>query len=101
MGEMGSKNQGQEIGAVGLEARHIDWIRLFHNQWALHQYTEDRGVHRPRGCICPRFSDSDFRIADLTCPYHGLSGPGIYAGDGLWDLCACPGEEGEASGVPA
>lgn len=92
--EMGSKqqNQNQESGTVGLETGHVDWLRLSPTRWALHQCTEDRGVHRPRGCHCPRFSDSDFRIADLKCPYHGISGPGSFDGDAFWDLCACPGE---------
>lgn len=34
-------------------------------------------------CICPRFRDTGgFRIADLTCPTHGLSGTD--PGDGYW-----------------
>ena len=35
-------------------------------------------------CNCPRFSDTGgFRIADLTCPVHGVSGTD--PGDGYWD----------------
>lgn len=35
-------------------------------------------------CICPRFRDTGgYRIADLTCPVHGVDGP--EPGDGYWD----------------
>lgn len=35
-------------------------------------------------CNCPRFSDTGgFRIADLTCPIHGVNGTD--PGDGMWD----------------
>jgi hypothetical protein len=34
-------------------------------------------------CICPRFTDTGgFRIADLTCPVHGVGGTS--PGDGYW-----------------
>lgn len=34
-------------------------------------------------CICPRFRDTGgFRIADLTCPIHGVNGSD--PGDGYW-----------------
>jgi hypothetical protein len=34
-------------------------------------------------CICPHFRDTDgYRIADLTCPVHGLEGTD--PGDGYW-----------------
>lgn len=35
-------------------------------------------------CICPRFKDTGgYRIADLCCPIHGISGTN--PGDGYWD----------------
>lgn len=35
-------------------------------------------------CNCPRFTDTGgYRIADLTCPIHGISGTD--PGDGMWD----------------
>ena len=35
-------------------------------------------------CICTRFRDTGgFRIADLTCPVHGIGG--TKPGDGYWD----------------
>lgn len=35
-------------------------------------------------CICPRFTDTGgFRIADLTCPIHGVGGTD--PGDGYWE----------------
>jgi len=38
----------------------------------------------PSDCICPRFRDTGgFRIADLTCPVHGVNGTD--PGDGYWD----------------
>jgi hypothetical protein len=38
---------------------------------------------RPLGCICPYFRDTGgFRIADLTCPVHGVEGTD--PGDGYW-----------------
>jgi hypothetical protein len=38
---------------------------------------------RPEGCICPMFRDTGgFRIADLTCPVHGVHGTD--PGDGQW-----------------
>jgi hypothetical protein len=34
-------------------------------------------------CNCPRFADTGgFRIADLTCPIHGIDG--TEPGDGWW-----------------
>lgn len=42
-------------------------------------------IVRPEGCICPEFNDTDgFRIADLTCPVHGVDGTD--PGDGMWDI---------------
>ena len=39
---------------------------------------------RPEGCICTMFSDTEgFRIADLCCPVHGVSGTD--PGDGYWE----------------
>ena len=39
---------------------------------------------RPPGCICPVFADTGgYRIADLTCPVHGVGGTN--PGDGYWD----------------
>ena len=39
---------------------------------------------RPEGCICTVFSDTGgFRIADLTCPVHGVGGS--EPGDGYWE----------------
>lgn len=39
---------------------------------------------RPEGCICTMFKDtSGFRIADLCCPVHGVSGTD--PGDGYWE----------------
>ena len=39
---------------------------------------------RPPGCICPVFNDTGgYRIADLTCPVHGIKGTN--PGDGYWD----------------
>lgn len=41
-------------------------------------------IVRPEGCICVEFRDTGgFRIADLTCPVHGVSGTD--PGDGYWD----------------
>ena len=35
-------------------------------------------------CICPHFRDTGgFRIADLTCPVHGVNG--TEPGDGPWE----------------
>ena len=40
-------------------------------------------VETPK-CNCPRFSDTGgFRIADLTCPIHGVNGTD--PGDGPWE----------------
>lgn len=40
---------------------------------------------RPEGCICPQFTDiGDYRIADLTCPVHGVDGTD--PGDGFWEV---------------
>lgn len=34
-------------------------------------------------CNCPRFGDTGgYRIADLTCPTHGIGGTD--PGDGMW-----------------
>jgi len=39
---------------------------------------------RPEGCTCPWFHDTGgYRIADLTCPVHGMGG--THPGDGYWD----------------
>ena len=39
---------------------------------------------RPPGCICTVFGDTGgYRIADLTCPVHGVGG--THPGDGYWD----------------
>ena len=41
-------------------------------------------IARPDGCICTEFKDTGgFRIADLTCPVHGVNGTN--PGDGYWD----------------
>ncbi len=41
---------------------------------------------RPKDCVCPMFADTKgFRIADLTCPVHGVSGS--EPGDGQWTVC--------------
>jgi hypothetical protein len=35
-------------------------------------------------CTCPRFKDTNgYRIGDLTCPVHGVSGPRPL--DGPWE----------------
>lgn len=40
---------------------------------------------RPEGCICPQFTDiGEARIADLTCPVHGVNGTD--PGDGFWEV---------------
>lgn len=39
----------------------------------------------PEGCICPQFTDiGERRIADLTCPVHGVDG--AEPGDGFWEV---------------
>lgn len=44
----------------------------------------------PPGYICPRFGDTGgFRIADLTCPVHGVNGTD--PGDGPWSTEDPPG----------
>ena len=46
----------------------------------LAEYGEN--VEEP-SCNCPRFSDTGgYRIADLTCPTHGVGGTD--PGDGMW-----------------
>ena len=42
-------------------------------------------VIKPEGCICAVFSDVNFRIADLTCPAHGIES-GHPCPDGPWDI---------------
>ena len=43
----------------------------------------DEPARVPPSCICSRFSDTGgFRIADLTCPVHGVGGS--HPGDGYW-----------------
>lgn len=45
---------------------------------------ENQADPRPPGCICPVFGDTGgYRIADLTCPVHGVNGTN--PGDGYWD----------------
>ena len=40
---------------------------------------------RPEGCICIQFTDiGEARIADLTCPVHGVEGTD--PGDGFWEV---------------
>ena len=40
---------------------------------------------RPEGCICLMFTDiGERRIADLTCPVHGVDGSD--PGDGFWEV---------------
>lgn len=49
------------------------------------------GIDRPEGCICPRFTDSDFRVADLTCRVHGVDGY-VAQPDDDWERCpSCSG----------
>lgn len=51
---------------------------------------QQEAFQRPSGCICVMFRDTGgFRIADLTCPVHGIGGS--EPGDGHWE---------EASGEP-
>ena len=46
-------------------------------------------IIRPEGCICIQFRDTGgFRIADLTCPVHGVGG--TEPGDGYWETAAEP-----------
>lgn len=41
-------------------------------------------IIRPEGCICIQFKDTGgFRIADLTCPVHGVGGTS--PGDDYWE----------------
>ena len=55
-------------------------------------------IVRPEGCICVEFRDTGgFRIADLTCPVHGVGGTD--PGDGYWEtaVSASAGQTGENS----
>ena len=48
----------------------------------LARLTTPENVEEP-SCTCPRFSDTGgYRIADLTCPTHGVGGTD--PGDGMW-----------------
>jgi hypothetical protein len=39
---------------------------------------------QPGICICIKFADTGgFRVADLTCPVHGVDG--TEPGDGMWE----------------
>jgi hypothetical protein len=50
------------------------------------------GHIRPEGCNCPLFKDVfPFRMADLTCPVHGVEG--MDPGDGEWEVPS-HGQEG-------
>lgn len=41
-------------------------------------------AEQPESCICPVFTDTGgYRIADLTCPVHGINGTD--PGDGYWE----------------
>ena len=42
-------------------------------------------VIKPEDCICTVFSDVNFRIADLTCPAHGIESGHLYP-DGPWEI---------------
>ena len=49
------------------------------------EVTDDPRFIRPEGCICPMFTDiGEYRIADLTCPIHGVDG--TEPGDGFWEV---------------
>lgn len=50
-----------------------------------HSHAQDAApFKRPEGCICVMFRDTGgFRIADLTCPVHGVAGSD--PGDGYWE----------------
>lgn len=40
---------------------------------------------REEDCTCPQFSDiGEARLADLTCPVHGIDGTD--PGDGFWEV---------------
>lgn len=40
---------------------------------------------RPKRCVCVMFTDTDgYRIADLCCPRHGVSGD--LPPDGPWEI---------------
>jgi len=78
---------------------NIDVVGWAHPCWpeAPHDecYWEMQAVPVPEAqCICPRFRDTGgFRIADLTCPIHGLNGTD--PGDGYWPA------GGDDTGAPA
>ena len=56
----------------------IEW--LFSNKMGTEEAVKQA---RSQGCICPCFHDTGgFRIADLTCPLHGIGGS--EEGDGAW-----------------
>lgn len=43
-------------------------------------------------CICIRFRDTGgYRIADLTCPVHGIDGTD--PGDGYWETPPAEGDD--------
>jgi hypothetical protein len=49
------------------------------------EVAENQRFIRPEGCICPMFTDiGEARIADLTCPVHGVDG--TEPGDGFWEV---------------
>lgn len=49
------------------------------------EVTENPRFIRPEGCNCPMFTDiGEARIADLTCPVHGVEGTD--PGDGFWEV---------------
>ena len=56
-------------------------------------------IVRPEGCICVQFRDTGgFRIADLTCPVHGVDGGS--PGDGYWETEDDAGQEGHVTTPP-
>lgn len=72
------------------------WNRLGKNSWPcptvlaaaeallLTEAPKPEPFKRPEGCICAMFRDTGgFRIADLTCPVHGVGGTN--PGDGNWE----------------
>lgn len=72
-------------------ARLHGWLTLVRRLREMVVATTTEDTHEnprfvvPEGCICPQFVDiGERRIADLTCPVHGVDGTD--PGDGFWEV---------------
>jgi len=70
-----------------IRATMLDLINTLEQaRLAVERLAEELDPERPvtDACICPRFTDTGgFRIANLTCPVHGVNG--THPGDDYWE----------------